>query len=223
MKIFSCALAARERLATLAQNLGRQTLEGMAPSLRPALLLDRFGRAEAFMGQWARAPRSVGALCPSGVHLARRMAAMLPPGDGLVVELGAGTGAVTRALRACVAPERLLVLERLPAFCRVLRNRFPELTVIRGAWPIICPQTGPWLPWSPPCPCSACPRPCNRPLWSRCARPRPAAAASSSSPMRSGAVRPWSARAAAAKNAVWSCATCRPPRWSASVLSRGCF
>ncbi len=84
------------------------------------------------MGQWARAPRSVGALCPSGVHLARRMAAMLPPGDGLVVELGAGTGAVTRALRACVAPERLLVLERLPAFCRVLRNRFPELTVIRG-------------------------------------------------------------------------------------------
>ena len=130
MKIFSCALAARERLATLALNLGRQTLEGMAPSLRPALLLDRFGRAEAFMGQWARAPRSVGALCPSGVHLARRMAAMLPPGDGLVVELGAGTGAVTRALRACVAPERLLVLERLPAFCRVLRNRFPELTVI---------------------------------------------------------------------------------------------
>lgn len=73
MKIFSCALAARERLATLALNLGRQTLEGMAPSLRPALLLDRFGRAEAFMGQWARAPRSVGALCPSGVHLARRM------------------------------------------------------------------------------------------------------------------------------------------------------
>ena len=85
MKIFSCALAARERLATLALNLGRQTLEGMAPSLRPALLLDRFGRAEAFMGQWARAPRSVGALCPSGVHLARRMAAMLPPGDGLAI------------------------------------------------------------------------------------------------------------------------------------------
>ena len=60
------------------------------------------------------------------------MAAMLPPGDGLVVELGAGTGAVTGALLACVPPERLLVLERLPAFCHLLRSRFPDLNVIRG-------------------------------------------------------------------------------------------
>lgn len=132
MKLFLSTQAARECLAASARSVARQTLDVMLPRLRPAPLLDRFGWVEAFVGQWAREPRSVGAVCPSGARLARHMAAMLPPGDGLVVELGAGTGAVTGALLVCVPPERLLVLERLPAFCHLLRSRFPDLNVIRG-------------------------------------------------------------------------------------------
>lgn len=45
-------------------------------------------------------------VCPSGMPLARSMAAFAPrKGDGLVVELGAGTGTVTRQLLdAGIAP-----------------------------------------------------------------------------------------------------------------------
>lgn len=98
----------------------RQTSE-LAPSL-------------LFFRQWLRHPRDVGAAWPSSRRLARRMVANVPArGSGLVLELGAGTGVVTRALLAHgVAPERLRVIERSPLFVRCLRRRFPELTIIEG-------------------------------------------------------------------------------------------
>lgn len=125
--------------------MGRQARQSMRPRDGGALLnlltvplSAPLGRMAAFMEQWACGPRVVGAVCPSGARLARHMAALVPPGDGLVVELGAGTGAVTRALRAGLPPQRLLVLERLPAFCRLLRDRFPDLTVIQGDAARLC-------------------------------------------------------------------------------------
>ena len=49
--------------------------------------------------QWAVKPRSVGAIAPSGRQLARAMAAQVDPAlPGSVVELGPGTGVITRAL-----------------------------------------------------------------------------------------------------------------------------
>ena len=49
--------------------------------------------SSAFVRAWVRSPRSVGMVCPSGMPLARSMAAFAPrKGDGLVVELGTGTG-----------------------------------------------------------------------------------------------------------------------------------
>ena len=56
--------------------------------------------SSAFVRAWVRSPRSVGMVCPSGMPLARSMAAFAPrKGDGLVVELGAGTGScLMRAL-----------------------------------------------------------------------------------------------------------------------------
>ena len=40
---------------------------------------------------------------------------------------------MTRAILARgVAPSRLLVLERSPEFCRILRGKFPELNVVQG-------------------------------------------------------------------------------------------
>lgn len=79
-------------------------------------------------------PAAVGAVWPSSSQLARRMAARVPRhGEGLVVELGGGTGAVTQALlQREIAPERLLVIERSPVFVRHLRARFPSVTVLQG-------------------------------------------------------------------------------------------
>ena len=87
-----------------------------------------------FIGAWLRNPLQTGALWPSGQSLARAMARhadLRRPGP--VVELGAGTGAITRALLARgLAPRRLVAIEKDPALCRILTLRFPEVTVLRG-------------------------------------------------------------------------------------------
>src|SRR5436190_1205990 len=66
-----------------------------------------------FAREWVNEPALVGAIWPSSTRLATRMAARVPRHrDGLVIELGAGTGAVTEALLAHgIAPERLVVVE----------------------------------------------------------------------------------------------------------------
>jgi phosphatidylethanolamine/phosphatidyl-N-methylethanolamine N-methyltransferase len=80
------------------------------------------------------APQSTGAVAPSGRALARAMAtAAGPPSDGLIVELGPGTGPVTQALiETGVAPQRLALVEYDPGFCRLLRQRFAPATVVEG-------------------------------------------------------------------------------------------
>jgi phosphatidylethanolamine/phosphatidyl-N-methylethanolamine N-methyltransferase len=85
-----------------------------------------------FLSTWLRSPRTVGAIWPSGPALARAMAAQVDPTrPGLVIELGAGTGSVTRALLGRGVPaSRLLLVERDPAFCRLLRRHLPGVTVI---------------------------------------------------------------------------------------------
>jgi len=60
-----------------------------------------------------RAPRRVGAIAPSGNALADAMAREIPGGDGIVIELGGGTGSVTAGLlRAGIAADRLVVVEQ---------------------------------------------------------------------------------------------------------------
>ncbi len=83
-----------------------------------------------FFRQWLREPRSIAALAPSGRELARRMAAAVGREARQVVELGGGTGVVTRALlERGIEPERLLVLERNPELHRHLAGRFPGVEV----------------------------------------------------------------------------------------------
>lgn len=79
-------------------------------------------------------PRDVGAVVPSSPTLARRMARLVDPAqDGLVIELGAGTGVVTEALlKRGVPPHRLVAIERSTALAEHLRVRFPGLRVICG-------------------------------------------------------------------------------------------
>lgn len=96
----------------------------------------RFGLADSarFLKSLVAAPRLTGAVAPSGRALARAMAAAAgPPQDGLIVELGPGTGPVTSALiEAGVAPERLALIEYDPGFCRLLRQRFAPAKIIHG-------------------------------------------------------------------------------------------
>jgi phosphatidylethanolamine/phosphatidyl-N-methylethanolamine N-methyltransferase len=87
-----------------------------------------------FIRSWIERPLSIGAVTPSSKMLARAMARYVDPhSDGPVVELGPGTGPVTAALvEAGVAPSRLVLVEFNPAFCRILRTRYPSATLVQG-------------------------------------------------------------------------------------------
>jgi phosphatidylethanolamine/phosphatidyl-N-methylethanolamine N-methyltransferase len=87
-----------------------------------------------FIRSWIERPLSIGAVTPSGKPLARTMARYVDPAsNGPVVELGPGTGPVTEALvQAGVSPSRLVLVEFNPSFCRILRSRYPDATLVQG-------------------------------------------------------------------------------------------
>ena len=88
-----------------------------------------------FMRRWASNPYRIGGILPSARPLARVMASagmQARRGEGPVVELGAGTGTITRALIENGVDERELVLvERDRQMCRWLKQRFPRAAVVR--------------------------------------------------------------------------------------------
>ncbi len=78
-----------------------------------------------FIWQFLRNPRSVGAIAPSGNALARAMAKGLGA-QSHVLELGGGTGTLTRGLvKGGVLPAHLTVIEMNPDFIRSLTAQFP--------------------------------------------------------------------------------------------------
>jgi len=87
-----------------------------------------------FIRSWIEKPLATGAVMPSGKLLARTMARLVDPEvPGPVIELGPGTGPVTEALvNHGVNPARLVLVEFNPHFCRLLRSRYPEATVVQG-------------------------------------------------------------------------------------------
>jgi phosphatidylethanolamine/phosphatidyl-N-methylethanolamine N-methyltransferase len=79
-------------------------------------------------------PRPVGSAVPSSRFLARRIAGFLPRSPrGYVIELGAGTGAITAALLGRgIPPEQILSVERSEPMVKLLKRRFPFLKVALG-------------------------------------------------------------------------------------------
>lgn len=75
-----------------------------------------------------RDPARTGALLPSSRGLARAMAAAAGDAER-IVELGAGTGAITRALLAALPEVPFTAVEIQPALADTLRRRFPHLDV----------------------------------------------------------------------------------------------
>ncbi len=90
-----------------------------------------------FLKRWLRRPFAVGAVVPSGRLLAEAMArttfAEMKDREGHVVELGAGTGEVTKALLAAgIAADRLALVERDPELASFLRRHFAGPRIVEG-------------------------------------------------------------------------------------------
>jgi phosphatidylethanolamine/phosphatidyl-N-methylethanolamine N-methyltransferase len=99
---------------------------------------DQIRRAEnrLFFRQWLKNPRQLGTLAPISVKLsllaAKEALQHYTPGTP-VVEIGAGTGRLTRALLQCgVQPEDLTVVELDGEMCDFLRKSIPNIKVIEG-------------------------------------------------------------------------------------------
>jgi phosphatidylethanolamine/phosphatidyl-N-methylethanolamine N-methyltransferase len=106
-------------------------LQSSVRALKKPLRLDDEVR---FLRSWIEKPLHMGAVMPSGRVLARTMAQYVDANSsGPVVELGPGTGAITNALiEHGIDQERLVLVEYNPGFCALLRDRYPQATVVQG-------------------------------------------------------------------------------------------
>ena len=88
----------------------------------------------SFFSELVRSPTSIGAICASSKRLGARIAENIDfQKGGWVVELGGGTGAITRALLLHGIPaSKLIVLEKSHHFAAHLRNCFPSIRVMQG-------------------------------------------------------------------------------------------
>lgn len=87
--------------------------------------------AYTFFLRMLKNPRTTGSLVPSSVFLARELAALVKGSDH-ILELGAGTGAVTQALVQVVAQEKLEVVELQQNLAIALKKRYPNLKVLHS-------------------------------------------------------------------------------------------
>ena len=79
-------------------------------------------------------PKTVGAIMPTSARMANRMASIIDTGSGLpVLELGPGTGVITRAiLDKGVKPENIVSVDYSSDFVRHLRGKYPGVNFING-------------------------------------------------------------------------------------------
>jgi phosphatidylethanolamine/phosphatidyl-N-methylethanolamine N-methyltransferase len=92
-----------------------------------------FAESRLLFKLWLKNPRKIGAVAVSSSELAGAMARQVPRGPGFVVELGGGTGSVTKALlKAGTHPEKLIVIERDPTLHKLLQERYPGVKVLLG-------------------------------------------------------------------------------------------
>lgn len=87
-----------------------------------------------FFGLWLQKPLQIAAVTPSSNRLGQVMAELVDfDRPGPVLELGAGTGGITRGLlRAGCPRDRLIALEREPQLAAALQRSFPGIATIVG-------------------------------------------------------------------------------------------
>ncbi|RWN52678.1 phospholipid N-methyltransferase PmtA [Mesorhizobium sp.] len=103
------------------------------PGLRKTLA-EKFDDELKFFKGWIDKPKAVGSIVPTSSITARKMASVVNSMSGLpVLEVGPGTGVITRAILAHgVKPENLYAVEYSPDFVRHLRQLYPGVNVIEG-------------------------------------------------------------------------------------------
>ena len=86
------------------------------------------------MQTYLRHPLQLGALFPSSSALGSLMVKHINPDImGRILEIGSGTGPITRALlRIGIPEEKLVLVEQAPNFAKMLKDSFPNATVICG-------------------------------------------------------------------------------------------
>ena len=87
-----------------------------------------------FLQAFLKNPGTVGSITPSSPELARRMVAGLKPdANNVVLELGVGTGAITRFLQDIVPDDKsYLGIELDRDLVRILKKNYPEMKIVRG-------------------------------------------------------------------------------------------
>ena len=92
-------------------------------------------RVEAgFVKEFVCAPLHVGSICPSSKALTEALVRMAMVGDeGLVIDLGAGSGIVTtELLKAGLPPERVAGVELSPGFAKTFTRLHPNVPMLVG-------------------------------------------------------------------------------------------
>ena len=97
-------------------------------------IAERFDDEIRFIKGMMSTPKTVGAIMPTSARMANRMASIIDTGSGLpVLELGPGTGVITKAiLDKGVKPEDLVSVEYSSEFVQHLRGKYPGVNFING-------------------------------------------------------------------------------------------
>jgi phospholipid N-methyltransferase len=91
-----------------------------------------------FLGKFLRQGTAIASVAPSSRFLSRTTVRNIDWNRAnVVIELGAGTGPITRVIAERARPQcRVVVVERDPDFARLLRERFghrPNLEIVEGS------------------------------------------------------------------------------------------
>ncbi|REJ75349.1 MAG: hypothetical protein DWQ47_07660 [Acidobacteria bacterium] len=88
-----------------------------------------------FLSAFFKDPLAVGAVAPSGPALSRKMVEGVEPSpDSMILELGPGTGPVTKAVsRILPDPDCYLAIELNEKFVDRLRKDHPDLRIVQGS------------------------------------------------------------------------------------------
>ena len=87
-----------------------------------------------FLQAFLKNPLKVGSIAPSSPELAQKMVADIRPSEeSVVLELGVGTGAITKVLQEIVpSRESYLGIEIDKTLVKSLKENFPALKIVRG-------------------------------------------------------------------------------------------
>jgi phosphatidylethanolamine/phosphatidyl-N-methylethanolamine N-methyltransferase len=92
------------------------------------------GGAGLFFRRWLSNPLQMGSIVPSSPRLGALIAGQIDKrSNSSILELGAGTGAITRNLiKAGISPTRLVVVEIVAEMAEHLQTNFPHATVLQA-------------------------------------------------------------------------------------------